>query len=184
MRCPFCGCQDDKVVDSRATQAGEAIRRRRECLGCGRRYTTYERIDEVFPRIIKRDGSRQDYDRAKILRGLRLACSKRPISVEQLDAVVARLEERLMELGEREVSSDLIGFFVTEELRGLDPVAYLRFASVYRGFNDIQQFLAELRLLGPQAPSSPVQPGLDGASGPEGPEGPQGPEVAGADAER
>lgn len=148
MRCPFCGHQEDKVVDSRTTQAGEAIRRRRECLECGRRYTTYERIEEVFPRIIKRDGSREDYNRQKILHGLRLATSKRPISAEQLDALMARLEERLIELGEREVSSDWIGSELTDELKHLDPVAYIRFASVYRGFSDIEQFLNELRDLG------------------------------------
>lgn len=159
MRCPFCGHQEDKVVDSRTTQAGEAIRRRRECLECGRRYTTYERIEEVFPRIIKRDGSREDYDRQKLLRGLRLACSKRPISVEQLDRVAARLEERLMELGEREVKSDWLGAVITEELRHLDPVAYIRFASVYKGFSDIEQFLNELRELNVQpSPASEDEP--------------------------
>jgi transcriptional repressor NrdR len=145
MRCPFCGHVEDRVVDSRTTQAGEVIRRRRECLDCERRYTTYERIEEVFPRIIKRDGSREDYDRAKISNGLRLSCSKRPISTAQLDAVVDRVEVRLLELGTREVSSDWIGSCITEELRGLDPVAYIRFASVYRGFSDIEEFINELR---------------------------------------
>lgn len=136
---------EDKVVDSRTTQGGEAIRRRRQCLECDRRFTTYERIEEVFPRIIKRDGAREDYDRAKISNGLRLSCSKRPISTEQLDAVVDRVEERLLELGEREVSSDWVGSCITEELRDLDPVAYIRFASVYRGFTDIEAFLNELK---------------------------------------
>ncbi|MEC9440636.1 MAG: transcriptional regulator NrdR [Myxococcota bacterium] len=147
MRCPFCGHVEDRVVDSRTTQAGEVIRRRRECLDCERRYTTYERIEEVFPRIIKRDGSREDYDRTKISNGLRLSCSKRPISTAQLDAVVDRVEVRLLELGVREVESDWIGSCITEELRGLDPVAYIRFASVYRGFSDIEEFINELREL-------------------------------------
>lgn len=145
MRCPFCGFTEDKVIDSRTTQGGEVIRRRRQCIECERRFTTYERIEEVFPRIIKRDGSREDYDRAKISKGLRLSCSKRPISTEELDAVVDRVEERLLELSAREVESDWVGSAITEELRDLDPVAYIRFASVYRGFSDIQAFLNELR---------------------------------------
>jgi len=147
MRCPFCGFQEDKVVDSRTTQAGEVIRRRRQCLDCGRRYTTYERIEEVFPRIIKRDGARQDYDRLKIVEGLRLSCSKRPISTEQLDEVVDRVEVKLLEQGSREVTSEWIGAAITEELRDLDPVAYIRFASVYRNFSDIEAFINELREL-------------------------------------
>lgn len=147
MRCPFCGHQEDKVIDSRMTQAGEAIRRRRQCLHCERRFTTYERIEEVFPRIIKRDGSREDFDRLKITRGLQLACRKLPISVEQLDSVVSNVERQLLELGEREVSSDVVGSMITDQLRDLDPVAYIRFASVYRGFGDIQEFLNELEKL-------------------------------------
>ena len=147
MRCPFCGHQEDKVIDSRMTQAGEAIRRRRQCLHCERRFTTYERIEEVFPRIIKRDGSREDFDRLKITRGLQLACRKLPISVEQLDNVVSNVERQLLELGEREVSSDVVGSMITDQLRDLDPVAYIRFASVYRGFGDIQEFLNELEKL-------------------------------------
>lgn len=147
MRCPFCGHQEDKVIDSRMTQAGEAIRRRRQCLHCERRFTTYERIEEVFPRIIKRDGSREDFDRLKITRGLQLACRKLPISAEQLDRVVSNVERQLLELGEREVSSDVVGSMITDQLRDLDPVAYIRFASVYRGFGDIQEFLNELEKL-------------------------------------
>jgi transcriptional repressor NrdR len=145
MQCPFCGYQEDKVVDSRATQAGEVIRRRRQCLECDRRFTTYERIEEIFPRIIKRDGSRQDYDRIKVLNGLKLACSKRPISVQQIDAVIDAVEGRLLEHSAREVSSDWVGSCIAQELRTLDPVAYIRFASVYRGFSDIEEFLTELR---------------------------------------
>lgn len=145
MRCPFCNHLEDRVVDSRTTQAGEVIRRRRECAECARRYTTYERIEEVFPRIIKRDGSRQDYSRAKISHGLRLSCSKRPISTDQLDAVIDHVEVLLLETGEREVSSEWIGSCLTHELRAIDPVAYIRFASVYRNFGDIEAFLNELR---------------------------------------
>ncbi len=147
MKCPFCGYAEDKVVDSRATRGGEAIRRRRECLECARRYTTYERIEEFYPRIIKRDGAREDYDRAKIDYGIKLACSKRPISTEQLDEVVCRVENRLIESGLREVGSEQIGAWISDELRELDPVAYVRFASVYRGFDDIGAFVAELREL-------------------------------------
>jgi len=145
MRCPFCGHTEDKVVDSRTTQAGEAIRRRRECLSCGKRFTTYERLEEIFPRIIKRDGAREDYDRQKIEQGLKLACSKRPIATDTLDAVVARLEQGLLETGEKELDSEWIGSFLSRELRQSDLVAYIRFASVYRGFADVQEFLEELR---------------------------------------
>jgi transcriptional repressor NrdR len=145
VRCPFCGHLDDKVVDSRSSQGGEAIRRRRECLKCGRRFTTYEHIEEVFPRIIKRDGSREDYERGKALHGLRLASSKRPISTLQIDEILQRLEERLLESGEREVHSHWIGALLADELKLIDPVAYLRFASVYRGFEDLESFLEEVR---------------------------------------
>ena len=116
-------------------------------MGCERRFTTYERIEEVFPRIIKKDGAREDYDRVKIAKGLRLSASKRPISTQQLDDVTDRVELRLLELGAREVKSDWIGQAIAEELRHLDPVAYIRFASVYRGFSDIQTFLNELHEL-------------------------------------
>lgn len=148
MRCPFCGHLEDRVVDSRHSKTGDAIRRRRECLGCERRFTTYEHIEEAFPQIVKQDGSLEDYDRQKIHRGIRLACSKRPITIGQIDAVVDRVEEKLLELSAREVSSDWIGSAITGELRHFDPVAYIRFASVYRGFSDIEEFLKELKELG------------------------------------
>ncbi|TXD39084.1 transcriptional repressor NrdR [Lujinxingia vulgaris] len=147
MRCPFCGHLEDRVVDSRQARGGAAIRRRRECLQCERRYTTYEQIEEVFPQVVKRDETREEYDRQKIQRGIRLACSKRPISVAQIEEVVDRFEERMLELGAREVTSDWIGSTITTELRDLDPVAYIRFASVYRAFNNIDEFLDELREL-------------------------------------
>lgn len=145
MRCPFCGHLQDRVVDSRQARDGVAIRRRRECLQCERRFTTYEQVEEAFPQIIKSDGSRQDYDRFKAARGIRLACSKRPIATQSIDAVLDRVEYRLLEVGQSEISSDWIGSAITSELRDLDPVAYIRFASVYRGFSDIEEFLQELR---------------------------------------
>jgi transcriptional repressor NrdR len=147
MRCPFCGHLEDKVVDSRASKEGDRIRRRRECAECGKRYTTYERVEEVFPQIVKSDGSREDYDREKVRKGIRLASTKRPISVADIDDVIENVEEKLLSLSEREVSSDWIGSTVTAELRDLDPVAYIRFASVYRAFTDIEAFLEELREL-------------------------------------
>ncbi len=148
MRCPFCGHLQDRVVDSRQARDGAAIRRRRECLACERRFTTYEIIEEAFPQIIKRDGARQEYDRAKAIRGIRLACSKRQIPTSDIDQVVDRVEEKLLETGVREVSSDWLGTAITAELRDLDPVAYIRFASVYRGFSEVEEFLHELRELG------------------------------------
>jgi transcriptional repressor NrdR len=161
MRCPFCGHLEDKVVDSRASKEADKIRRRRECQACERRYTTYERIEEVFPQIIKSDGSREEYDREKLWQGIRIACTKRPISVEEIDGVVDAVEKQMIDQGNREVSSDWIGSTVTGELRDLDPVAYIRFASVYRAFSDIQAFLEELRDLDedsqPDVVSSPVK---------------------------
>lgn len=145
MRCPFCGHLEDRVVDSRASKDGHVIRRRRECADCERRFTSYERIEEPFPAIVKRGSIREDYDRDKLMRGLRLACNKRPISREQIEDVVDAVERRLIETGQSEVDSNFLGDALTEELRGLDPVAYIRFASVYRGFSDIQEFLRELQ---------------------------------------
>lgn len=145
MRCPFCDHLENRVVDSRKARDGSAIRRRRECSGCERRFTTYERVEEVFPQIIKRDGSREDYDRVKAIRGIRLASSKRPISTSAIDQVMDRVERRMLARGDREIESDWLGTAITTELRELDPVAYIRFASVYRGFSDIEEFLQELR---------------------------------------
>lgn len=147
MRCPFCEHLDDRVVDSRTSSGGEKIRRRRECANCERRFTTYERIEESFPRVVKSDGTRQEYEREKVRTGVKLACTKRPISIDAIDEVVDAVEEQLLDLGESEVSSDWIGSAVTDELRDLDPVAYIRFASVYRGFSEIQEFLSELKEL-------------------------------------
>lgn len=155
MRCPFCDHTDSRVVDSRVSAGGEKIRRRRECSECERRYTTYERIEEFFPKIVKSDDSREEYDREKIRRGVELACTKRPISTDEIDTVVDSVEKKLVDLNTKEVSSDWIGSAVTKELRDLDPVAYIRFASVYRAFSEIQEFLAEVRELGGEEASRP-----------------------------
>jgi transcriptional repressor NrdR len=144
MRCPFCDHPEDKVVDSREAQDGRATRRRRECLACGRRFTTYERIDEILPQIVKKDGRRETYDRDKIVKGLEIACQKRPVSREQIEALVAAVERQLQETGEREVRSSVIGETVMARLKELDPVAYVRFASVYREFRDVKDFVSEL----------------------------------------
>jgi len=144
MRCPFCDHQEDKVVDSRASREGGAIRRRRECIGCHRRYTTYERVEEVLPLVIKKDGRREPFDRLKILQGLKKACEKRSVGLSVLEEVVDRVEKKLQELGEPETSSRVIGEEVMAQLHRIDQVAYVRFASVYREFKDVTQFLDEL----------------------------------------
>ena len=142
MRCPFCGHLEDRVVDSREAQDGQATRRRRECLGCERRYNTYERIEESLPALVKKDGRREAFDRRKVLEGLRRACQKRPVSQERIDEMATRVERRLQETGEREVPSSSVGEMVMELLRAEDPVAYVRFASVYRDFRDVGEFTA------------------------------------------
>lgn len=147
MKCPFCDALEDKVVDSRMAKEGELIRRRRECLGCKRRYTTYERVEETLPLVVKKDGRREPFDRGKIIAGLKRACEKRPISMATIEAVADHTEKRIQELGETEVSSRTIGEEVMEALRELDQVAYVRFASVYRDFKDIDQFMDELKSL-------------------------------------
>ena len=144
MRCPYCGHLEDRVVDSREAQEGQATRRRRECAGCGRRFTTYERIEEILPQVVKKDGRREPFDRKKIVQGLHIACRKRPVSAEQIEEIVAAVERRLQELGEKEIPSTVIGETVVERLRALDPVAYVRFASVYRDFRDVGEFMTEL----------------------------------------
>jgi len=147
MRCPFCGSIEDRVVDSRSSREGRAVRRRRECLACGQRFTTYEYIESIPRQVIKRDGLREPYDRQKILRGLLLACTKRPVKVQELEALIDRIEERLDVLEGPEVESRRIGEMVMEELQRLDPVAYVRFASVYRKFQDATDFAEELKEL-------------------------------------
>jgi len=145
MRCPFCKTDNDKVVDSRGAESGAVIRRRRECLECGRRYTTYERIEEIPLRVIKKDGTREAFERRKIVEGITKACEKRPVSSEAIEQVVQEIERELADIADREVTSRQIGEMVMGKLRTLDQVAYVRFASVYREFKDIEQFLDELR---------------------------------------
>ena len=151
MNCPFCHHVDSKVVDSRESQEGEMIRRRRECEKCGERFTTYERIEEVLPAVIKKDGRREVFERAKILSGIRKACEKRPISIATMEKCVERVVRSVQEKGVEEFESTQIGERVMEELHALDEVAYVRFASVYRSFKDINEFMKELKdLLGKQ----------------------------------
>lgn len=147
MRCPFCGFPEDKVVDSRASREGREIRRRRECLQCARRFTTYERIEAVGPLVVKKDGSRAPFDRAKLLAGMARACEKRPVSRAALEAVVDRIEQRVQDQPDNEVSSAYIGEMVMEALHALDEVAYVRFASVYREFKDVNAFMEEIKTL-------------------------------------
>ena len=140
MKCPYCGHNDDKVLDSRSMRDGEGIRRRRECLECARRFTTYEEIEEMRLMVAKRDLRREPFDRSKILRGMLTACEKRPVSLAQLEQAVEEIERALNNRGEREVSSTDIGEMVISKLHDLDKVAYIRFASVYRQFEDVTQF--------------------------------------------
>ena len=147
MRCPFCQHMEDRVIDSRLSKEGDMIRRRRECSHCLRRFTTYERVEETLPLVIKKDGRRENFDRNKILIGLHKACEKRPISVEVLEKLVDRIEQRLQESAEREVPSQVIGERIMEELQNLDEVAYVRFASVYRSFKDVNEFMHEVKEL-------------------------------------
>lgn len=147
MRCPFCGSIEDKVMDSRMSQDGDNIRRRRECLECTRRFTTYERIEVVAFKVVKRDNVREDFDRSKILAGIFKACEKRPVSPEKIEQTVSEIEKQINANFDREVSSREIGNLVMERLRDIDHVAYVRYASVYRQFKDINQFVTEIRTL-------------------------------------
>jgi transcriptional repressor NrdR len=151
MKCPYCSHLGDKVVDSRESKEGEAIRRRREWLDCGKRFTSYERIDEIPYMVVKKDGSRERFERQKLVAGLLKACEKRPVSLTALDAVADRVEASLQERPEKEIATTEIGGFVMEELKKLDKVAYVRFASVYRHFRDVGEFMNELKdLLNPK----------------------------------
>ncbi len=144
MRCPFCRFSDSRVLDSRPTVEGDSIRRRRECGGCGKRFTTYEKVDGLLLVVVKKDGRRETFDRQKLMLGLIKACQKRPVSTEKLEAIVDTIERDLRNLMEPEVKSEYIGELVMKELRGLDEVAYVRFASVYREFRDAESFMQEL----------------------------------------
>lgn len=147
MKCPFCGWLEDKVVDSRASQEGNAIRRRRECLKCQRRFTTYEQIEEISLMVIKKDGRREPFDKNKVLNGLIKACEKRPISMDKIETMVNNIELYLQKNNDKEVKSREIGELVMKKLHDLDAVAYVRFASVYREFRDLSQFMKELKPL-------------------------------------
>jgi transcriptional repressor NrdR len=169
MRCPFCRHRGNRVVDSRMSADGTMIRRRRMCTSCKRRFTTYERVDQVAPMVVKKDGRREPYDRSKIIAGLKKACEKRPVSMETIEQVADRVEAAVMERGEKEVPSEFIGAAVMKELHEIDQVAYVRFASVYRSFKDIDEFMRELQDLmrsrnhqsGAQRRSDSVEPGAE-----------------------
>lgn len=147
MKCPFCGHPDSKVVDSRPDKGGAAIRRRRECENCTKRFTTHERIEEMLPLICKKDGRREPFDRLKVISGIKKACEKRPVSIEEIERMADRLETRLQESSEREVPASQVGEWIMKELHDTDEVAYVRFASVYRSFKDISEFMDELQEL-------------------------------------
>ncbi|MBE2254390.1 MAG: transcriptional repressor NrdR [Myxococcus sp.] len=158
MRCPFCATQDTRVMDSRDASEGAVIRRRRECESCRRRFTTYERVEELNPLVVKKDGRREGFDRDKLILGLKKACEKRPVSVDQLEAFVTDLERKLQELGEKEVTSTTLGELIMERLPSLDEVAYVRFASVYRSFRDISEFMDELKEILQSRAAAPPRP--------------------------
>jgi transcriptional repressor NrdR len=147
MRCPFCGNMEDRVVDSRESREGDVIRRRRECTRCDRRFTSYEKIESVPLIVVKRDERRETFDRDKLMRGLQIACRKRPVSQDALERLADSIEAAINDTGEREISSQRIGSIVMSQLRDIDPVAYVRFASVYRNFEDVDAFVKELHQL-------------------------------------
>ncbi|MBR2364108.1 MAG: transcriptional repressor NrdR [Lentisphaeria bacterium] len=148
MRCPRCACQDDKVMDSRSTKEGAGVRRRRECLNCGHRFTTYEEIIQAELKVVKRDGTHEDFDREKLRRGIEKACWKRSVSTEEIHSLITSIISGLEKDYDREVPSVEIGNRVMDALRGVDKVAYVRFASIYRDFKDIEEFVAEIRQMG------------------------------------
>jgi len=147
MKCPFCTHLENRVIDSRLSKEGDITRRRRECVQCSKRYTTYERIEEILPMVVKKDGRREPFDRLKISAGIQRACEKRPISVEKIEHLISEIERYFQDKAEKEISSQDIGRLVMEKLRALDEVAYVRFASVYREFKDISEFVNELKNL-------------------------------------
>ena len=147
MRCPSCGCPESKVVDSRPSDDGSSIRRRRECTACGKRFSTYERIENFMIMVVKKDNTREPYDRTKVERGILNACHKRPVSAEQITGLLDELENKILNTGEKEVPSSMIGEFIMEKLQELDAVAYVRFASVYREFKDVDTFAKEITKL-------------------------------------
>ncbi|HEX9442889.1 MAG TPA: transcriptional regulator NrdR [Candidatus Binatia bacterium] len=163
MKCPFCHETENRVIDSRLSKDANMIRRRRECEKCTRRFTTYERVEETMPLVVKKDGRRESYDRLKVVSGLKRACEKRPVSINTIETVADRIERGLQERGEKEVPSSVIGEATMKELHDIDPVAYVRFASVYRSFKDINEFMVELEELlkerkGQPAKAPPLKP--------------------------
>lgn len=145
MKCPFCGAEELKVIDSRPNSENNTIRRRRECIDCGSRFTTYERIEDVQLMVVKKDSTREEFNRSKLTRGIVRACEKRPVSAQQIEDIVTRIEQKLANQLKKEVSSQAIGELVMQELKNLDEVAYVRFASVYKSFRDLDTFVIELR---------------------------------------
>lgn len=145
MRCPFCNNLEDKVIDSRQSRDGDVIRRRRECLKCEGRFTSYERIEDILPHIIKKDDRREPFDRQKIMQGIERACEKRPISIDDIESLVSRIEKNIQAIGEKEIPSSIIGEQIMAGLKEIDEVAYVRFASVYRQFKDIKEFIQEIK---------------------------------------
>ena len=168
VKCPFCKADNNRVIDSRASADGFAIRRRRECLSCERRYTTYERIEESPIRVVKKDGVREPFERRKILSGLIKACEKRAVSIDTLDDIVSRIEQQVMEQFDREVPTKFIGRLVMRDLRKIDEVAYVRFASVYRDFKDIAEFMDEVRPMLEPAGKTSKRNSKKGAKGESG----------------
>ena len=158
MKCPFCSSIENRVIDSRLSRDGNIIRRRRECSSCQRRFTTHERVEEISPVVIKKDGRREPFDRNKIFAGIQRACEKRPVSIEVIDSLVEKMERDFQEKGDKEIKSTEIGERVMQELHNLDEVAYVRFASVYRQFKDISEFMAEVReLLSTKTKNNPLK---------------------------
>lgn len=156
MKCPYCADLNTQVVDTRENEEGDTVRRRRRCLACDKRFTTYERVELQLPQVVKKNGSRAEYDRDKVLGSIFLALRKRPVTTESVDAAIDRIEEKLVTLGEREVPSDKIGELVMRELKKLDKIAYIRFASVYRNFEDVEEFSDAIReVRKPRAPRTP-----------------------------
>lgn len=145
MKCPFCQETENRVIDSRLNKDANMVRRRRECLKCSRRFTTYERVEETMPLVVKKDGRRESYDRLKIVSGLKRACEKRPVSINMIETVADKIERLLQERGDKEIPSSVIGEAVMRDLHDIDQVAYVRFASVYRSFKDINEFMSELQ---------------------------------------
>lgn len=159
MKCPFCHETENRVIDSRLSKDGNMVRRRRECLKCSRRFTTYERVEETMPLVVKKDGRRENYDRVKIVNGLKRACEKRPVSINTIEAIADRIERGLQERGDKEIASSVIGESAMRELHDIDQVAYVRFASVYRSFKDINEFMVELEELLKERKGVPRQGG-------------------------